>query len=580
MIVKMKKIILITQSKDMESALESVRKLGLLHVEHENAPSGGNIAALKERLSRISKAIAVLPDIKNQGAADRDKADSLADEISALLDEKETLAEELQILKSGIEEWKEWGDFDPDIIEDMEDKNVWVKLCKINVRELGKIPEGVAMEEMFRKGNIVYCAVISKKEVELPFETLNLPGMSVGEMVFKEKKIEERFGLIEKRLSEIAGHKNSLRDHENYLKSVIEFNEVREGSGRFEKLSYIKGYSPADKINVIETAASMEKWGIVIADPLENDVPPTLIKNPKWVEIIKPMFNIIKTIPGYKEVDISLHFLVFFSIFFGMLIGDAGYGMIYFLLALIAQKKAKAVKDKSIFFLIYVLSSCAIAWGLMTGIFFGPHPWMRPMVPYFADNTNVQAFCFLIGAVQLSLAHAWKILRRFPSLKILSDAGWICVLWSVYFLAKTLILGFEYPGFGKWLFIAGSCLIILFTSPAKNILAGIGSGLGDYLLKVVNSFADTVSYIRLFAVGLAGVAIANAFNQIASGIGCGSVSSCLLSGFVLFAGHSLNLAMGILSILVHGVRLNVLEFSGHLDMEWSGTEYSPFKVKQ
>lgn len=579
MIVKMKKITLIVQSKDMDSTIESVRELGLLHVEHENAPAGDNIAALKEKLNRVSKTAAVLEDIKNQVII-RGGEDGLIDEIERLLDEKETLIEDLQILERSIEAWTEWGDFDPGLIKALKARGVRVKLCKASVQEMNNVPEGVVLETISRKGNIVYCAAISRKEIKLPFETIALPDMGLKDMILEEKKYEKRLTGIEKRFLEIAAYKNTLRAYEGRLSSLVEFSEVLEGSGRFEKLAYIKGYLPANKVSVIEASASKEKWGILVDDPGESDTPPTLISNPKWVEIIKPMFDIIKTIPGYGEVDISLHFLIFFSMFFGMLIGDAGYGLVYFLTALVAQKKSKVLRDKSIFFLTYVLSSCAIIWGLLTGVFFGPHPWMKPMAPYLADNTNVQAFCFLIGAVQLSLAHIWKIFRKFPSLKALSDAGWICILWSVYFLAKSLILGFEFPGFGKWVFISGSTLVILFTSPAKNIFAGIGAGLGDFLLKVVNSFADVVSYIRLFAVGLAGVAIANAFNQIAAGIGYSSFLSGLLGAFVLLAGHTLNLAMGILSILVHGVRLNVLEFSGHLDMEWSGVEYAPFKCKE
>ena len=578
MIVRMKKITLITQSKDIDSVLESVRRLGLLHVEHENAPSGGNIAALKEKLNRVSEAIAVLPDIKNQAAADN-KEDSLIDETMALLDEKETLIEELQILERDMETWEEWGNFNPSLIESLKSKNIWVRLCKVSVQEMKNVPETVVLEKIFQKGNIFYCAIISRKETGLPFETLALPKMGMEEMLFEEKKYEKRFIEIEKRFLEIAAYKNALRDHENNLSSLIEFSEVREGSGRFEKLSYIKGYLPADQIGIIEAVASKEKWGIVTSDPGGNDIPPTLIKNSKLVKIIKPMFDIIGIIPGYREVDISPHFLIFFSIFFGMLIGDVGYGLTYFLIALIAQKRLKAIKDKSIFFLTYVLASFAITWGLLTGVFFGPHPWIKPLMPYFTDNTNVQAFCFLIGVVQLSVAHIWKFLRKWPSLKALSDIGWICVLWSAYFLAKSLILNFEFPGFMKWIFIAGSGLIILFTNPVKNVFAGIGTGLGDFLLKLVNSFADIVSYIRLFAVGLAGVAIADAFNQIAANIGAASILNGFLSVFVLFAGHTLNLGLGILSILVHGVRLNVLEFSGHMDMEWSGTEYSPFKIK-
>ena len=578
MIVKMKKIILITQSKDIDSTLESVRRLGLLHVEHENAPLRGNIAVLKEKLNRVSKAIAVLPDIKNHAISDN-KEDNLIDEIAGLLDKKETLAEELQILKRDIEIWNEWGDFDPEAIEGLETKNIRVRLCKLSAREIKDAPKNVIIEKIFEKGKIVYCTAIFKEDIKLPFEALALPEVSLEEMFLKKKDCEENLTRIDKRFMEISAHKNELIKYEKKLGVIIEFNEIREGAGNFEKLSYLKGYCPENKLGIIESAASKEKWGILVSDPDENDIPPTLIKNPKWVEIIKPMFDIIRTIPGYREVDISPYFLIFFSIFFGMLIGDAGYGLTYFLIALIAQKKFKAIKNKSIFFLTYMLASFAITWGLLTGVFFGPHPWIKPLMPYFTDNTNVQAFCFLIGVVQLSVAHIWKFLRKWPSLKALSDIGWICVLWSAYFLAKSLILNFEFPGFMKWIFIAGSGLIILFTNPVKNVFAGIGTGLGDFLLKLVNSFADIVSYIRLFAVGLAGVAIADAFNQIAANIGAASILNGFLSVFVLFAGHTLNLGLGILSILVHGVRLNVLEFSGRMDMEWSGTEYSPFKIK-
>lgn len=576
MIVKMKKIIIVMQSKDMSAALEALRNLGLLHVEHEILPASEDITKMKERRERAAEAAAILPDIESQRPL-KGSEDNIVAEVLELLDKKETLTEKLHRVKHEMAIWEEWGDFDPRVIEYMKSNNIWVELCKIMAKEKKNIPEGVILEELFRKGNIIYCAAISRKEIALGFETLILPEMSIGEMSIEEKRHESRINEIEKRFKEIAAYKNALVQYEKYLSSVIEFNEVAEGAGRFEKLSYIKGYCPIDRVGLIEKAGAKEKWAMLVNEPDENDAPPTLIINPKWVRIIEPIFNIINTIPGYREIDISPYFLIFFSIFFGMLIGDAGYGVTYFLIALWAHKKFKTVKDKSIFFLTYVLSSCAIIWGLMTGVFFGPHAWLKPMAPYFSDNTNVQAFCFLIGATQLTIAHIWKILRKIPSIKALSDVGWICILWAAYFMAKTLILNFEFPGFMKWIFIAGSALVILFTSPMKNVFAGIGAGLGDFLLKLVNSFADIVSYIRLFAVGLAGVAIADAFNQIAIGIGAKDVLSGLSSVLVLFAGHSLNLVMGILAILVHGVRLNVLEFSGHLDMEWSGVKYSPFK---
>ena len=193
MIVRMKKITLITQSKDIDSVLESVRRLGLLHVEHENAPSGGNIAALKEKLNRVSEAIAVLPDIKNQAAADN-KEDSLIDETMALLDEKETLIEELQILERDMETWEEWGNFNPSLIESLKSKNIWVRLCKVSVQEMKNVPETVVLEKIFQKGNIFYCAIISRKETGLPFETLALPKMAWKKCFLKRRNMKK--GLL------------------------------------------------------------------------------------------------------------------------------------------------------------------------------------------------------------------------------------------------------------------------------------------------------------------------------------------------------------------------------------------------
>ncbi len=165
-----------------------------------------------------------------------------------------------------------------------------------------------------------------------------------------------------------------------------------------------------------------------------------------------------------------------------------------------------------------------------------------------------------------------------PSLKAFSEAGWVCMLWAAYFLARMLILGEIFPESGKYLVICGASLVILCTNPSKNIFKTVGTGIGGLLLNVINAFTDTVSYIRLFAVGAATVAVADAFNQMALSIGYGSIISGFFTALVLIFGHTLNILLGAMAVLVHGVRLNVLEFSSHLNMEWSGIEYRPFKT--
>lgn len=580
MIVKMKKITLVVQAKDVEPTLISLGKLGLLHIEHQNVTEGEEITEAERKYHSLSKAIEILPDTGGDKNSHKDPED-FAREALDLVYEKEIILESLRKINKDIETWKAWGDFDPELVDSLKDKGISVQLCRLTKKQIKEAPDGIIVEKLFKKGNVHYCAIISQKDMDLEFDILNLPVKSLGEMIAEEKKQRDRLAGIDKRLVEIAGYKNMLVSRKRHLEFVLEFNGAREGMGRFESLSYIKGYCPIHAVNSLERRAKAEKWGLLVEDPDENDNVPTLIKNPRWIEMIKPVFQVIKTIPGYREVDISFWFLLFFSVFFGMLIGDAGYGVVFFIVNLFCHAKfKKRVRDKSIFILTYILSISTIIWGILTGTFFG-QLWLsttvKPLLPFLRESRNIQALCFFIGAFHLSIAHTWKFIRKMPSLKAFSEAGWVCMLWAAYFLARMLILSEAFPELGKYLFICGAALVILCTNPTKNIFKTVGSGIGGLLLNVINAFTDTVSYIRLFAVGAATVAVADAFNQMALSIGYGNIISGFFTALVLIFGHTLNILLGAMAVLVHGVRLNVLEFSSHLNMEWSGIEYKPFK---
>jgi V/A-type H+-transporting ATPase subunit I len=142
-----------------------------------------------------------------------------------------------------------------------------------------------------------------------------------------------------------------------------------------------------------------------------------------------------------------------------------------------------------------------------------------------------------------------------------------------------LVLSKPLPGYINVLLVMGPALVILFNQPRKNILAGVGLGLGDFLLSVMGFFGDVISYIRLFAVGLAGVAVADTTNQMALSLGFNHIVSGFFAVLILLTGHLLNIVLSGFSILVHGIRLNILEFSMHLGVEWAGVAYQPFKIK-
>ncbi len=587
MIVPMKKVVILVQSKDSSHAIETLRSLGVVHVQHRQAPKGKDISALEDDIALIEAAVKVLSadECSEKGKAKEDKGlgdwKFTARHILDLWNRFNQLKDYAFTTKNRIGLWEAWGDFDPEVIQSMRNKNVYVRLYQIPLKEIKNLPPQVIMKKVSTVRGMANCLVISREEIDIPFKEVASPEMGFKRM---QARLSEDLRVIETIKGDIQKHiryRKALLDIKRSLEEELEFHRALKGMGEEVGLKYLTGYIPCDAAGALSEAAKRESWGITINDPSGEDRVPTLIRNPRWVSIIRPVFKLIEVIPGYRELDISLWFLIFFSIFFGMLIGDAGYGMVFFALTLLAQRKwGKRLKERSVFILFYILSSCTIIWGILSGTFFGQE-WLpyavKPLIPALRSSKSLQSFCFLLGALHLSIAHLWRAIIKLPSRIALAEIGWVSILWGAFLLARMLVLGDTFPAFGKWLFIAGIVFVIFFTSANRNLLQGIGAGLGNLLLNLVNSFTDVVSYIRLFAVGLATVAVADAFNKMAMDIGYSSVITGAVTSLVLVLGHMLNILLGPMSILVHGVRLNVLEFCSHLDITWSGFAYNPLK---
>ncbi|MCK9614035.1 MAG: hypothetical protein M0R48_00865 [Candidatus Omnitrophica bacterium] len=580
----MKKATILVQGKDAKSATLKLRKLGLLHVEHQATPQGKELNALQEEIAFMSEAITILSMPKyNKNVPEHKQLEGdwkiTAKHIVDVYKRIDHLKEYGRRLSAQTEEWGNWGDFEPETIKALSAKGIFVKLYQIPVKELTQVPESVVVSQIKVLKGVALVALVSLKTIELPFKELALPNLSISKMKARLEEDAKVSSALSEELSGLCLYRESFLSIKKNLLKQFEFEEALKGMGQHENIMYLTGYSPCDKTDMLLAAAKDNTWGIYVRDPDESDNVPTLISNPRWISIINPVFKFIEITPGYKELDISLWFLIFFSIFFGMLIGDAGIGAIFCLLTFLAQRKfAAKVKNIKIFVLFYLLSGCAIVWGVASGTIFGQE-WLKgfikPVFPVLQNEKFVQSLCFLLGAIHLSIAHSWRAILKAPSLKALSDIGWILILWGGFFLAKTLVLADAFPDFGKWLFLSGTLLVIVFSEPNRNILKAISKGLGAFALSAVNSFTDIVSYVRLFAVGLATVAVADAFNNMAMGLWGNGILAAFLGAFILFIGQALNVILGPIAVLVHGVRLNVLEFCNHIDLKWSGFSYKP-----
>jgi V/A-type H+-transporting ATPase subunit I len=583
----MKKATILFETGDAEATVKYLRTLGVLHVEHQNLPEGRDISALQEKVALINSSFDVLNRVialeKNIQQQNKIIGDWIvvANHIIELGKRQEQLESSSRNIIGQINEWEHWGDVDLNQIQNLSQRGIYIKLYQVPVKEIRSFPDDVVVKTIFTTGDIAHCVVISRRQFECAFLEILPPKQSLSLL---KKRLSENNKAIEMVKGEIIGSAcffEAFLGIKKKLEKEIEFQQVVSGMGKEGAISYVMGYIPSDMEGHLVAKARSRKWGIVITEPSADDNVPTLLRNPKWVDRIKPVFELLGLTPGYRELDVSMLFLIFFAIFFGILIGDAGYGLVYILITLGLQKTVKLNTEmKTTVSLFYLLGSCAILWGVLTGTFFG-QGWLltlgyKPLVPQLNDANVMQTFCFFLGALHLSIAHSWQAYLKFPSLKALADVGWICVLWTAFFLARTIILGEAFPSWGIWLFASGIILVILFTNPQAHVLRGIGDGLGTVALSLMNNFTDVISYIRLFAVGLATLAIAETTNTLASGLGDG-VAALAAGIVIILIGHSLNIILGPMSVLVHGVRLNVLEFSGHANVTWSGFTFEPLK---
>jgi V/A-type H+-transporting ATPase subunit I len=589
MIVPMKKITVLVQEKDASRTVDTLRGLGLVHIEHTQTPQGQALGALRDDIALIDTAVSILSEekfVKDRGSVAQEAPQDwkfICKHIIDLRKRLDQLEEYSRLLKQRIVEWEDWGDFDPDAIQRLGEKNIFIQLFRIPVKELHTLPAGVIAKTVFTVAGIAHCALIARQKIELPFKEITLPKLGLEKMRSRLNEDSRMMEIIQQDISKYKAYRRSLEHTRKNLEKELEFNQALCGMGKEGLIRYLSGFVPVNALGMLKQAAQHECWGLMIRQPGEEDNVPVLLKNPRWVRLIKPVLNLLGILPGYQELDVSLLFLVFFSVFFGILIGDAGYGLSYLLLTLWFQKKRGAsFKKNNLFLLFYLLSSCAIIWGVLTGTFFG-QTWLlkrgiKALVPALNNPVTMQTFCFFLGALHLSMAHSWRALLKFPSLAALADIGWVGVLWAAFFLARTLILAQPLPNFVAVLAWCAIALVVFFNSPHKNIFKAIGRGLSSvsFGLNFMSTFTDVVSYVRLFAVGLAGVAIAETTNAMTASLGSGPVA--LIAGIMIaLIGHMLNIVLGPISVLVHGVRLNVLEFSGHASISWSGVAYKPLK---
>lgn len=596
MITPMKKVTILCIESLKTITLEELRSMGLLHVIHLQSPTGSDLNYAKAELQRVQKALDEVPSKGKKNIAPiSDAADSLVDEVQKLIAERKESEEMLSQMKAELSRYEVYGELNPSQITALSEKGIYIRLFETEKNKKPVTEDDSAL--IYHYGKNIYgdCYVIINRG-ESPSEVTNanelrLPSCSISEMKSNIFQSEKALSKIQSRLEEIATVKDSLKNQLLSVSDNYTLKEVDAGMLETSGIAMIQGFCPVPRISELKSKAPKLGWGLKIEDPTEDDAVPTLIAYNKLSRPMKFLYDIIGISPGYNEMDVSMVFLAFFSIFFAMIVGDTAYGIIFLILTLVAQAKMPKAPKAAFHFLI-LMSCTTIIWGFLNNSFLGFSPaaldlaqksflpeGVRKVALWVRDASNVQYLCFILGVIHLTIAHIWNFILRLKqkSTTALAQLGWLFSTWFMFFLASNMVLKKEMPEFAMPLFITGLVLIVLFMVQPKNIKKEWIS-FPMLIFDVINNFVDIISYIRLFAVGMAGVAIAQAFNMMLSPL-FGSAVGIAISVIALFFVHCLNIALGIMGVAVHALRLNTLEFSNHLGLQWSGSEFTPF-VKQ
>lgn len=631
MIVPMKKVSLIVLGDKKTAALKKLRKLGILHIEISEG-SGERLEQLASDIALLENAVFTVGKSKGESMEPLsvDEALEIARQVQELSEEQKACVARKVTLIAELERLKEWGDVDPVHLETLKHSGVDVTLYEIPTSVYNRLETVQTVCLQKTKSSVKCLAVVEDSEemASLSQYRLELPTQSTDDMKQELENLTARVQSIEETMNGFARYGDSLQNAVKSLQKETEFEVYATGmaeecleaeAGKQVTVSYFKGYIEAEKLDNLKREAGKNGWGLIAEDPTEEDAVPTKLKNNKFVSLIYPLTDFLGTVPGYFEYDISGWFLSFILIFFGIIFGDGGYGLLISAVAaaLILTSIFKKKPVAPAFLLVGLFGVSTILWGTLTCTWFGLSAdqlpvWLQNLsVPVisnvYADKLwhpfwvqgdvglttaqNLQIFCFSLALVQLTVAHVKGAIRNRKSLKMLGDIGSILQLIGIYYIVLSLVVNPQVFSFG--LVIAGIpvgtvaialigvgfVLSFVFANYEGNLLKSILASLTNIvsvLLGVVNVFSDIVSYIRLWAVGLAGAAISATVNELAGPL-LGNFLFMIVAIVLLVFGHGLNMILNVLSVIVHGIRLNTLEFSSHLDMSWSGHKFKPFE---
>ena len=607
----MMKYSFILLSGETEGFLEKLQELGVVDVTRSAKPVDDCSAAMLDTVVSDKKVIGKLEglnftkDTEWNAIQQAGEAAVLEGDLAVGAQTALVQLAELELAKSAAEKEMAarlpWGDFDKARLAQLESLGYAVRYYRVPEKKFSQewaalYPLEVISED---KANVWFVTVAPKgDEYTFPVEPIAAPEGSWKEAEAEVKALNEQIikakGLLVKYQSEIPAMQETDRQRLVDLEMYLAKASTEQKADNM--LSVLEGFAPVE--NDEQLCKTFDEMGVLYIreDAAEQDNPPIRLKN-GWFASLFEVLTGMYGMPGYKEFDPTPILAPFYLLFFAMCMGDAGYGLVLILFGLGVTKKLINIDMfKNIGPLISVLGVGTLVVGLVLGTAFGINlaeaAWYPAALKKFMITGDIAGFpaqmilALGIGVFHICLAMVVKAIgytKRFGFKENVSTWGWLILILGGLILAAVGMTNLLSPVAMKIAVIALAVVsglgIFIFNTPGKNPLANIGSGLWDTYNMITGLLGDVLSYIRLYALGLAGGMLGQAFNILGGMMvenGFGPINWLPFALIVLF-GHTLNLAMSCLGAFVHPLRLTFVEYFKNAGYEGKGKEYSPLK---
>lgn len=507
------------------------------------------------------------------------------------LSEYNTIKYDLHRLKETIQEQELWGEFDPKLIQTLNQEGLtlvgYVTSANVYTEEYQQAWGTISVA---RSGMSQYFVRLeTSHDVPCPdAEPLTLPTVRLSEVLTMRDEMSQRLSEVEAHLRSLAPSLTyGLDAYSKILHDEYAFGTVQlQGIGHADnKIIFLEGWIPADEAKALEQKLEQKGYYYQNSEILREDRVPIRLKNNSFTrgfEVITRMFSL----PNYSEIDQTVFFAPFFMLFFGLCMGDAGYGLIIFALATFLRLRNKKSTDKSMYSFMQWLGGSAFIVGMFTGSLFGVTLPYAKEKGYFLNQDNLMLLSVVLGLLQIFFAKfiaAYKTKIQRGTKYALAPFSWIVLLLSIGLMVGLPSLQVELPTYihyGLYTLVGITGAIILFyNTPGANPFSNMGSALWTAYNTASGLLGDTLSYIRLFAIGLTGGILGSVFNTLAidSTEGLNIALRLPLMLVILLAGHGINFAIAMIGALVHPIRLTFVEFYKNSEFEGGGLEYKPFK---